>query len=195
MQGKELEQRLEAALRASPTLMRVLTTLSGLDLTDWRIGSGAVFQTLWNALTGRDPDYGLRDYDALYFDPDTSWDAEDVFIRRVAAAFPPDLARMVEVRNQARVHLWFEAKFGEPYAPLARTDDAFARFLTPANAVGVRLERDGRFDIVAPFGLEDCFAMRLRPNPSRRVSPLSYERVTSGLKARWPEVIIERLQA
>ena len=26
---------------------------------------------------------------------------------------------MVEVRNQARVHLWFEAKFSEQYPPLS----------------------------------------------------------------------------
>jgi uncharacterized protein len=189
----ELEDRLVAILRASPTLMRVLETLREQALPDWRIASGAVFQTAWNALTGRDPDYGIKDYDALYFDPDVSWGAEDLFIHRVAAAFPPGLSGMVEVRNQARVHLWFEGKFGEPFAPLACTDEALARFLTPANAVGVRLERDGRIDVAAPLGLADCFAMRLQPNPLRPRNPANYERVTAGLKARWPEVDIEPL--
>jgi iron complex outermembrane receptor protein len=33
--------------------------------------------------------------------------------------------------------------------------------------VGVRLEPDDRLTIVAPFGLEDLFALRLRPNPTR----------------------------
>jgi uncharacterized protein len=40
---------------------------------------------------------------------------------RVAAAFDESLRHMVQVRNQARVHLWFEAKFGESYAPLSAT--------------------------------------------------------------------------
>ena len=44
----------------------------------------------------------------------------------------------VEVRNQARVHLWFENKFGEPYEALTGTDEALARFVAPAFAVGVR---------------------------------------------------------
>jgi hypothetical protein len=171
--------------------MRVLTTLCDLGLPDWRIGSGAVFQTVWNALTERDPDYGIRDYDALYFDPDTSWDAEDAQIRRVAAAFASDLAGKVEVRNQARVHLWFQEKFGAPYDPVACTDEAIARFLTPTNAVGVRLEPDGRIDVVAPFGLADGFAMRLRPNPTRWFNAANYAKIVHGLKARWPEVVIE----
>ena len=31
----------------------------------------------------------------------------------------------------------------------------------------MRLERDDRLTLAAPFGLEDLFAMRLRPNPNR----------------------------
>ena len=181
-------------LRASPTLMQVLTTLQDLALPDWRVASGAVFQTVWNALTGRPADYGIKDYDVLFFDGQDSWAAEDAVIRRVAAAFSPELAARVEARNQARVCLWFEAKFGAPYAPLACTDEALARFLTPANAVGVRLEPDGRLDVAAPFGLADCFAMRLRPNHTPSFDPANYARIAQGLKARWPEAAIEAAQ-
>jgi hypothetical protein len=185
-----LDQRLEQIVRASPRLMRVLERLRELDFPDWRIGSGAVFETVWNALTGRDPDYGIKDYDVLYFDPDISWEAEDAFIRRAAAAFEPPLREMVEVRNQARVHLWFEAKFGEPYSPVACTDEAVARFQTPVNAMAVRLEPDGRLDVLAPFGLEDCFAMRLRPNPVRPPNALRLRLACEKLTQRWPEVTV-----
>ena len=142
-------------------------------------------------MTGRTPDYGIRDYDLLYFDPDTSWDAEDAHIKRAAAAFEAPLDAMVEVRNQARVHLWFEKKFGEPYAPLAHTDEALERFVCPAFAVGVRLEQDGRISLAAPFGLDDLFALRLRANPRRPVNPEGFARVAASARARWPEVIVE----
>ena len=151
-----------------------------------------MFQTVWNALTGRPADYGVKDYDVLFFDWQESWEAEDAVIRRVAAAFPPELAARVEARNQARVHLWFEAKFGAPYARLTSTDEALSRFLTPANAVAVRLEPNGRLDIAAPFGLGDCFAMRLRPNPGRFFHAANYAKIVQGLKARWPEATIEQ---
>ena len=182
--------RLEALLRASPTVMQVLTTLRELDLPQWRLVAGAVYQTVWNDLTGRDPDHGIKDYDVAYFDPDPSWDAEDVAIRRAAAAFPLGLIEKVEVRNQGRVHVWFEGKFGEPYAPLASADEAMERYLCPAYTVGVRLEDGGRLDVAAPFGFDDLFAMTLRANPRRSVNRENLVRVAGKLKLRWPELTL-----
>jgi hypothetical protein len=185
-----LEVRLDAVLRGSPRLMRVLQVARALDLPDWRIVSGAIYQTVWNAITGRAPDHGIKDFDLFYFDAaDLSYAAEDVVIKAAAKAFPPDLAPLVEVRNQARVHLWFEAHFGEPYAPLSCSDEAIARFVAPVFAVGVRLEADGRLDVAAPFGLTDLFAMRIRPNPSRPLAR-GWAKVVESAKSRWPELTI-----
>ncbi len=127
----ELEQRLAAILKAAPSLMGVMETARDLDLPDWMIFSGAIYQKVVNHLTGRDPDYGLKDYDLGYYDAgDLSYEAEDRVIRRAAAAYVPPLDTLVEVRNQARVHLWFEDRFGEPYAPFGLTD-LFALRLVP----------------------------------------------------------------
>lgn len=184
-----LENRLEDIVRATPSLMTVLRTARELDLPDWLIFSGAIYQRVFNRLTGRDPDYGVKDYDLGYFDAsDTSYEAEDLVIRRVAAAFDPPLRDLVEVRNQARVHLWFEGKFGEAYAPLTRSADAPSRFTTTAFAVGVRLMDNDSLALVAPFGLEDLFAMRLRPNPNRPTA--GFARTAASVAARWPEVTV-----
>jgi hypothetical protein len=145
---------------------------------------------VWNHLTGRAPEFGIRDYDLAYFDAsDIGYDAEDKVIRRVAAAFEPPLREKVEVRNQARVHLWFEDHFGEPYEPLERSADALIRFAAPVFAVGARLEADGRLTIAAPFGLEDVFAMRIRPNPHRIARGLPA--IIAKARARWPELVVE----
>lgn len=183
------EARLEGIVRASPSLMQVLETARGLELPDWMIFSGAVYQRVLNHLTGRDADYGIKDYDLGYFDPDVSYEAEDAVIKRVATAFSPPLREMVEVRNQARVHLWFEGKFGEPYTPLSATQEALARFVSPLFAVGVRLEPNDSLTIFAPFGLDDLFAMRLRPNPLRPTN--GFQRTAAAASARWPEIQVE----
>jgi uncharacterized protein len=184
-----LERQLEAVVRSGPRLMQVLETARDLDLPDWLIFSGAVYQRVLNHLTGRDLDYGIKDYDLGYYDAsDISYEAEDVVIRRVAAAFEPPLRELVEVRNQARVHLWFEGKFGEPYAPLANTAEALARFTSATFSVGVRLEKDGRLTVEAPFGLEDLFALRLRPNPTRQTA--GFARTAAAAVARWPELTV-----
>ena len=184
-----LERRLADIVRADPGLMHVLATVRGLGLEDWRVFSGAVYQSVWNVVTGRPAGYGVRDYDLGYFDPDTSWEAEDAVIKRVAEAFEPPFRDMVEVRNQARVHLWFEGKFGEPYTPLTGTDEALARFVAPAFAVGVRLEADDTISVAAPFGLEDVFSLTLRPNPNRPLAK-GWDKALANALARWPELTV-----
>ena len=190
----DLESRLVEIVRAVPTTMQVLRVIRDLDLPDGMVFSGAVYQPVWNHLTGRAPDHGIKDYDVAYHDAsDTSYEAEDVVIQRVAAQFEEPLRGLVEVRNQARVHLWFEQKFGadEPYPPLLSSADALKRFVATAFCVGVRLEADDSLSVWAPFGLEDLFAMRLRPNPLRVKGAGGWERTTGSAKARWPEITVE----
>ena len=186
----ELRERLIEIVRATPPLMRVLSVSRRLCLSDWLVFSGAVYQPVLNHLTGRPLDYGIKDYDLAYFDAsDLSYEAEDAVIRRVKAAFDEPLRNMVEVRNQARVHLWFERKFREPYGPLSSTAEALERFASATFAVGVRLESDDRLRIEAPFGLADLFALRLRPNPHRKT--VGFARTAADVRRRWPEVVVE----
>jgi uncharacterized protein len=189
-EGSELRGRLTAILLATPSLLRVLAVARRLCLPDWLVFSGAVYQPVLNHLTGRPLDYGIKDYDLGYFDgSDLSYEAEDAVIRRVKAAFDEPLRSMVEVRNQARVHLWFEAKLGEPYSPLSCTAEALERFASATFAVGVRLESDDRLYIEAPFGLTDLFALRLSPNPRRKT--VGFARTSADVRRRWPEVVVE----
>ena len=186
----ELEAELAAIVRADAGLMHVLTTVRALGLPDWRLVSGAVYQAVWNARTGRPAGYGVKDYDLAYFDgSDLSYEAEDVVIKRVAAAFDEPVRSQVEVRNQARVHLWFQNRFGEPYEALGSTDEALGRFVAPTFAVGVRLEADDSLSVAAPFGLDDVFAMTIRPNPNRPVAK-GWAKAVDSARARWPELTV-----
>jgi len=187
----ELREHLTAILRATPPLMRVLSVARRLCLSDWLVFSGAVYQPVLNHLTGRALDYGIKDFDLAYFDAsDLSYEAEDAVIRRVRAAFDEPLRSMVQVRNQARVHLWFEGKFGEQYPPLSRTAEALERFTSATFALGVRFEPDDLLHIEAPFGLADLFALRLRPNPRRKT--IHFARTSADVRRRWPEVVIDK---
>lgn len=174
-------------VKSAPHLMAILETAREMDLPDWWLVSGAIYNTVWNALTGRPALHGIKDADIFYFDPDTSWEAEDRQIRRAAGRFP---ARPpVELRNQARVHLWYEDHFGQPYPPLTRSQDGIDRFACRTHAVGLRLDRDDTLSLYAPFGLDDIFAFRLTPNP------VLDNRATHEAKAMrqvgfWPELTV-----
>ena len=115
--------RFAAIIRADPGLMHLLTCLRTLDLPQWRLVAGCLYQTVWNALTDRPRGAGIKDYDVIYFDADDlSWEAEDAVIRRVAAA-TQDCVGPVQVRNQSRVHLWFASRFGCNYPQLSCADE------------------------------------------------------------------------
>jgi hypothetical protein len=182
-------RRFEHIIRADPGLTRLLAVLRELGLPQWRLVAGCLYQTVWNILTGRPRGAGIKDYDVIYFDPrDLSWDAEDAIIRCVVAATQGGVGP-VEVRNQARVHLWFEERFGTPYPPLASADEAIARYASVAHSIGVRLEPDDRLDVAAPFGLDDIFAMVVRPNYALD-NAASHARKAERVKAIWPEVTV-----
>ena len=90
-----------------------------------------------------------------------SWDAEDAVIRRAGALFS-DLGVPVEVRNQARVHLWFPDRFGYELAPIRSARGGIDRFLFSTISIGIAA--DGQ--VYAPYGLEAMLAGVLRPNPA-----------------------------
>jgi hypothetical protein len=183
-------QRFAAVIQADPELMHLLDRLRSLALPQWRLVAGCLYQTVWNALTDRPRGYGIKDYDLIYYDgADLSWEAEDAAIRRVAAA-TRDCVGPVETRNQARVHLWFKERFGCAYPRLNAADEALSYYASFVHAIGVRLDDDGSLDVAAPFGFEDVFAMRIRPNCALN-NRASFERKAARAKAIWPQVAIK----
>jgi hypothetical protein len=180
-------QLVEAVLR-NPTNRAILERLPALGLADAWLVSGAVFQTVWNVITGRPPDYGIKDYDIFYFDADTSFEAEDAIIRRVAACLC-DVCDCVEARNQARVHLWYPEKFRTPYGLLLRTTEGIDRFLARVAQVGVQPTGEG-WAVYAPHGLDDVAMMTVRPNPCPNFRADIYDAKAASWKIRWPELTI-----
>jgi hypothetical protein len=182
-------RRLEEIVRGDPDLMGLLTAAREVGLPQWRVVAGCLYQTAWNVLTNKPARTGIKDYDLIYFDArDLSWEAEDQVVQRVALRMG-HLPAPVEVRNQARVHLWFKQRFGADCSPLRCADEALTRYASIVHAVGVRLERDDSLDIVAPFGLDDFFNMVIRPN---RVldNAASHEAKAARAKVIWPEVTV-----
>ncbi|MDX8463989.1 nucleotidyltransferase family protein, partial [Mesorhizobium humile] len=73
-------QRAELVLiiREQPLLMEILTGLRAEALPDAWLVSGAIYNTVWNVLTGRPSLTGINDFDIAYFDGrDLSYEAED----------------------------------------------------------------------------------------------------------------------
>ena len=101
-------------VRQNKTNHDILERLPHLGLSDAWLVAGSLFQTIWNCLTSKPRTFGIKDYDIFYFDDgDLSWQAEDDIIKSANKLFG-DWGASIEVRNQARVHLWYADKFGIP---------------------------------------------------------------------------------
>lgn len=180
--------RFLAIVRQNYANDQILRRLPELGLPDSLLVAGSLFQTVWNLHSGKAPDADILDYDIFYFDAaDLSWEAEDAVIGKANRAFA-DLNATVQVRNQARVHLWYEAKFGIPCKPLVSSQDGIDHFLNQSSCIGVRAGGDGP-DVYAPFGYGDLHAMIVRPN-ARRDLPAVYASKAARWKAAWPRLTV-----
>lgn len=180
---------LDRIIRSSALLMEVLTTLRDDRLPDHLLVAGAIYNFVWNRLTGRPDLTGINDIDVFYFDgSDLSYDAEDIVIQRLAKRFA-HLPLPVQIRNQARVHLWFEQKFGSPFSPLSSSEEMLGRYASKTHAVAARLEPDNTLSLFAPFGLDDIFSFRLTPNPVL-ANKKAHDAKAARAKTIWPELTV-----
>ena len=183
-------EALRDIIRATPLLVDVLERLPALHLPDSWLVSGAIYNTVWNHLTGRPPLTGINDIDLFYFDAsDLSYEAEDRAIKRADQAFA-GLPLPVQLRNQARVHLWYPERFGEPYPALNSSREAIDRFASLTHAVGARLDDRGEIELYVPFGLDDLFSFRLVPN-RRMNNRATHEKKAERARTVWPEIVVE----
>lgn len=186
--GEPLEARLCAIVAASPLLSIVLDRWDGIGLPGGWLSGSAIAQTAWNAAFGFPPGHGLADIDLVYFDAaDLSEGEEDRQADRVRALFP-DMPLWIDVKNEARVHLWYEGKFGYPIEAYRSSEQAIATFPTTAGAVAIRPGAGG-LDIFAPFGLADLFAGTVRANKAQ-ITPAIYEKKVQRWRGCWPALTI-----
>ena len=179
-----MEQRFRGDILANRNNRAILDRWSDLGLRDGWLVAGCLFQTVWNLQAGRPPESAIKDYDLFYFDAGDLSEAGERAVQARADAVLGDLGIRIEAVNQARVHLWYEADFGRPYAPLAASRDGIERFLVTCTCVGVRPDA-----LYAPYGLDALYRGELSMNPLVPHRDL-FEHKAASYRARWPALTI-----
>jgi uncharacterized protein len=182
--GPHRHEALSRVLMASPVLTPLLARWPDIGLADCWLAGGAVAQTVWNGAFALAPDHGLSDVDLIYFDAsDLSEAAEAYHEARLRRLFA-DVPVRIDVKNEARVHLWYAAKFGRALAPYTSTEHAISTFPTIATSVGVQPAREG-LRITAPFGLADLAGLIVRPN-KMQITQNVYDAKVARWRPLWP---------
>ncbi len=166
---------------ANPINAEITKRLPDLGVEQCMLTAGCLFQAVWNHRSNLPAAQGVKDYDVFYFDTDLSYEAEDVVIRRAERLFQ-DLGVKVEVRNQARVHLWYGQRFGRPYPQLHSAKQGVDRYLVAGTCIGLEIATG---EVYAPYGLADLEQGLLRVNPLHPELELFAHKARS-YQARWP---------
>ena len=163
----------------------ILDRWGELALPDGWLVAGCLFQTVWNLQAGRAPEADIKDYDLFYFDSNDPSEAAERRIQARVHDVLADLGIAVEVSNQARVHVWYESFFGDPYEQLRTACDGIDRFLVLATCVGIRPG-----ELYAPNGLALLYEGLLTMNPLTPYRNL-FDQKAASYRARWPWLRIQ----
>lgn len=178
---------LKKIIKKNKIFMEILTVLEKLDINDCFVAAGAINQTVFNYLHGYEIDKNINDYDIVYFDPDTSYEKEDIVIKKIENALL-HLNVKIDIKNQARVHLWYGKKFGHDIDANKSVYDAINKWGTTVTCIGVRL-KNNKLIVYAPFGLNDLFKMIIRPNKENYIKR-DYDEKSKRWKNNWPKLTI-----
>jgi hypothetical protein len=181
-----MQQRLFSLAKADPLRMAALAAVRDMDLPDCWIGAGFVRAMVWDHLSGYVQQTPVDDVDVIYFDPaHTDEGMEKEYDARLKAMLP---GIPWSCKNQARMHL----KFGRG-APYIGTEDGLRHWLETPTAVALRMDGQNALHLLAPFGLDDLFNMRIAPTPyAREHKPEQYLARARAKPWRklWPRLVL-----
>lgn len=180
---------LEDIIMSSEIINIVIKRANQLNIDNYYIGAGCITQTIWNYLSDYPLDYGIKDIDFIYFDNvNIDFESENRVIMQVKQIYS-DLRIEMDVKNQARVHLWYKDHFGYSIEPYTSIESAINTWPTTATAIGVRMNINNEFKVYAPFGLNDLFGKIVRANKAQ-ITRQIYEKKVSSWLSKWSDLIV-----
>ncbi|WP_455717684.1 nucleotidyltransferase family protein [Anaerosporobacter sp.] len=184
------EELLVEIISKNEPLMRLIKVLKDTILrSDYYVGAGCITNTVWNDISGYPLEYGISDIDIVYYAPEDITSESEKKLKERLLNLLGDFQFKLDVKNQARVHLWYEKKFGFPIKPYHSLEEAIDSWPTTATALGLRQEQDGTCKIYAPYELDDLFSMVVRPN-KLLITREIYENKVQKWREKWPKLMV-----
>jgi len=173
-------------LEQSPKINIILNRMQELDLKNYYIVSGCVFQTVWNYILDLPSDYGIDDIDIIYYDDDISIEKENEISHKINNIFE-DMDLKFGIINEARAHLWLKRRFNIEIKQYISLENAIDTFGTTVQTLGIRKE-NGNLKVYAPNGLNDVFCLTLNPNNYGIFNQDMYNKKVSKYLSKWPQL-------
>lgn len=141
-------------LRKDDQRMKALDAVSSLQIDHCWIGAGFIRNAVWDALHGFSDQAIGGDVDVIWLDHQHSKQTDNLLEQKLRERLS---GIDWSVKNQARMHIHNN---DPPYSSIA---EAMSNWPETATAIAARIAQNAKIEVLAPFGLNDLFQLRLRP--------------------------------
>lgn len=178
------ENKLKEIVKNDVNMMSILQVVEKLNLKDAWVCAGFIRNKVWDI--SHNLSTPLNDIDIIYFDTtDISIKKEKQLEKELDILLPN---QPWSVKNQARMHLI------SGFEPFVSSYDGVAHFPETSTAIAIRI-CNKQVEIMAPYGLQDLFELRVNPTPffknNKQLYPTYVERINSKKwNERWKNLII-----
>lgn len=175
-------KRIVELITQDPIRVEALRCAETLDLPDWYLAAGFVRNLVWDALHGLSEATPLNDVDLIYFDPLETQVHQNLRYQQQLAKMMPELNW--QVRNQALMHI----RNGDQ--AYTSSLDAMSYWPEKETAIGIRLDKEQRYQCAASFGYQSLFDLKLTHNPKRCKTVFDQRVSSKGWLNRWPKLTV-----
>ena len=188
---EEQNKILISILKKNTELMDMLDYIDSLNIPNFYIAAGSIFQTVWNYYDGKPLNYGIKDIDVIYYNSnDLSVDTDLKYyeiIKKYAESKKYNYE--IDVSNEARMHIWKKEKFGIDIEQYKSSEDAINKWIATVHAIGITKYKN-KIRIYAPYGLNDIFTRTIRPIKHEYNTEEIYNKKANSWKSRFDNLTI-----
>ena len=178
-------------LKRNTNLMKVLDFIDTLNLPNYYIAAGSVFQTIWNYFDNVDLNNNIKDIDVIYYDK-TNLDVNkdiDICNKIIEFCKNNNLNYEIDVSNEARMHLWKKEHENKDVEQYRNSEDAINYWIANMHAIGIT-KINNELYVYAPFGLSDIYSRTIRPIKHKYNSKELYDKKVKSWSSRFDNLNI-----
>lgn len=185
----EQNEEFVSILKKNKDLMTILDYIYELNLPNFYIAAGSVFQTIWNYYDNKPLNFGIKDIDIIYYDSNNlSKEVEKELEEKIIEHFK-ELNYKFDVHNEARMHLWKKEKENKNINQYKNSEDAIDHWIATVHSIGITKENDN-IKVYAPYGLSDIFSRTIRPIKHKDNSKELYDKKVASWQKRFEKLNI-----
>ena len=171
-------------IKQNEDLINILDYLDELELPNFYIAAGSVFQTIWNYYDNKPLNYKIKDIDIIYYDSNNLSKEDEKELENKIINHFKNLNYEFDVHNEARMHLWKKENENKNINQYKNSEDAIEKWIATVQCVGITKEKN-EIKVYAPYGLSDILGRTIRPIKHKANSKELYYKKVESLKKRF----------